>query len=160
MFKHPLWFLLWCERVTPFSNIFWLMCQFPSLEHRDQRVLENSSFPHRGLFLVFFLELRLPEVFPEENCKSHCSVGHLPNLIFFSYTWDILEPVRNQTVVLTDSGVSQNEHLVAWTRCGEANEVSVTWVWKPEAAAKIWNLIPLEVMEISALGRRESADLG
>lgn len=71
-----------------------------------------------------------------------------------------MEPVPNQTVVLTDSGVSQNKHVVAWTRCGEANEVSVTRVWKPEAAAKVWNLIPLEVMEISALGRRESADLG
>lgn len=78
----------------------------------------------------------------------------------FFYTWDILEPVCNQTVVLTDSGVSQNKHLVARTRCGEANEVSVTRVWKPEVAAKVWNLIPLEVMEISAFSRRENADLG
>lgn len=78
----------------------------------------------------------------------------------FFYTWDILEPVCNQTVVLTDSGLSQNKHLVAWTRCREANEVSVTRVWKPEVAAKVWNLIPLEVMEIRAFSRRESADLG
>lgn len=70
-----------------------------------------------------------------------------------------MEPVHNQAVVSTDSGVSPNKHPVAWTRCGEANEVSVTKVRKPETAAKVWNLIPLEVMEISALGKREFADL-
>lgn len=59
------------------------MCQFPPLEHRDQRFLENASFPHGGKFLVLFLELGLPEVFQEENCKSQCSTGHLLNFFPF-----------------------------------------------------------------------------